>query len=164
MIDLYLLRHGQAIDHESSDSLRPLSQRGEEEAERVALVLRKLSVSPGAILSSPLLRAQQTAAIVRRGIGMNKEAEITEYLTPSTDQRQIIGHLNMRDSPAGILLVSHEPFLSVLISQLVGGSRNVRVDVGTGCLACVRLPSPIATGSGVLRWLLPQQAIRSLLE
>lgn len=58
-----------------------------------------------------------------------------------------------------ILCVGHEPHISVLISLLISGSRNARVMMEKGELACVEVTPPIAPGKGILCWLVPNEKL-----
>ena len=156
-MQIYLLRHGEALQRGFDDTSRPLSDRGEEEIRRAAKMLVEQKASINAILTSPLLRAQQTAAIMNQTL-MSKELITTEYLVPVTDQRQIIDELNRRSLPA-VLLVGHEPHLSGLVSLLISGSRASNIEMGKGSLALIESPIPIKPGSGTLRWLLSSECM-----
>jgi len=151
-MQIYLLRHGNALEQDFDDISRPLSDRGKEEIKCAAKILVEQKARINSIFTSPLLRAQQTTAIVNQAL-MIKELVTTEYLVPGTDQRQIIDELN-RKSLSGVLLVGHEPHLNSFISLLISGSRGVNITIGKGSLALIDSPAPIKPGSGILRWLI----------
>ncbi|MBI1805776.1 MAG: phosphohistidine phosphatase SixA [Ignavibacteria bacterium] len=157
---LYFLRHGDATESAPDDASRPLTMLGQEQARIAAETLKKLHVVLEGLLCSPLLRARQTAEIVRRELNV-KELIVTEYLVPSTAHRQIIDKLNAISHQA-ILLVGHEPHLSTLASLLISGTRNSRIIMKKGSLACLEVAAPIEPGNGVLRWLMSPEEIRRL--
>ena len=129
---LYLLRHGIAVDPGTPDFLndadRPLTARGEEKLEQIARAMLALELSFDLILSSPYVRARQTAEIVARAFRPRQAVEVTECLTPGASPRKVIDLLVRRPSPAeSVLLVGHEPHLSSLISLLVSGNTQATV-------------------------------------
>ncbi|MBI4547177.1 MAG: phosphohistidine phosphatase SixA [Ignavibacteriae bacterium] len=153
---LYLVRHGDALTQGYDDPARPLSSLGEEQAKLAALTLKVFGVALDAILSSPLLRAKQTASIVKEELKV-VDVIITEYLVPSADHRQIINQLNELGKNS-VLLVGHEPHLSSFISMLITGTRTAELEMKKGGIAFIETLSPIQIGKCVLRWLLgPEQ-------
>lgn len=157
---LYLLRHGDAAETATDDASRSLTTLGKDQALIAARALKKFNVTPDELWCSPLLRAKQTAEVVRQELGI-KELLVTEYLVPSSDSRQIIGKLNAISLQA-VLLTGHEPHLSTLISLLISGSRNSRVIMKKGSLACLEVAKPIEPGICVLRWLMSPEEIQRL--
>lgn len=153
-MQLLLLRHGDALDANSggSDTLRPLSPLGEEQARAQGIYLRTRMISPDVILASPLLRAQQTAVIVRNVVGVS-DLRTTEHLTPSSDQRQIVRELNELGKEC-VLLVGHEPHLSTLISLLIAGNRDAQIEMKKASLASLYVDMPVKYSSGSLLWLI----------
>lgn len=159
-MQILLLRHGDALDHHD-DYIRPLTPLGKDQATAAGNVLHVLGIIPGKIFVSPLLRAQETARIVADLLGIT-DLTTTEYLTPTSDHRQlfdVLGHLRSER----ILLVGHEPHLSVMISLMTTGSRASRVEMRKGCLAFCETSDPAGPGTGVLRFLLPPETSARLL-
>ncbi|MBI1804181.1 MAG: phosphohistidine phosphatase SixA [Ignavibacteriae bacterium] len=160
---LLLLRHGDALDTAlDGDALRPLSPHGEEQARAQGNLLQSLALQPDIILTSPLLRAQQTAEIVRQLLGV-ATISMTEHLTPSSDHRQTVQQLNALGKER-VLLVGHEPHLGTFISLLVTGSRNAQIEMKKGSLACVDIEVPVRYGEGNLVWLFTAAASISLFR
>jgi len=154
---LLLLRHGDALPAATDDHSRPLSLSGEEQARRAGEFLTRVHTAIDVLLCSPLLRAQQTGRIVS-GIVSPGKTETTEHLVPSSNPRNLINMLNQVEGNV-ILCVGHEPHISVLISLLISGSRNARVMMEKGELACVEVTPPIAPGKGILCWLVPNEKL-----
>jgi phosphohistidine phosphatase len=120
-VRLYIMRHGPAEDGAPSgrDADRSLSAAGRA---RVALVARELVQrleAPARIMSSPLLRAMQTAEIVRDVTGMSHDVEIREELAPSEGATGLVKEL-VRAGDTSVLLVSHAPDVSILVQLLTG--------------------------------------------
>jgi phosphohistidine phosphatase len=149
---LYLLRHGDAAQSGMTDSVRPLSPFGEEQAVSVARTVAALPLPPTIILASPLRRAVQTAEAVRRSL---PEAGylLSEYLVPGNDERQLFAQLNGLPAEAA-LLIGHEPQLRRVASVLLSGTPHLRIELRTGTLLCLDCSRGIGPGLGVLRWML----------
>jgi phosphohistidine phosphatase len=126
-MDLYLLRHGIAVERglpgSERDFDRPLTDEGEQKLRRMTKALRRLELSFDLVWTSPYLRARQTAELVAKELELRKSPEECEALRADRgNPREVIAEL-MRLSPApdAILLVGHEPSLSTLASFLISG-------------------------------------------
>ena len=137
---LYLLRHGIAVESGTpgyeNDSERPLVPKGERRLRSVAAAMEKLELSFDLILSSPFLRARQTAEIVAGELPLKKRIEFFEGLVPGGNPKALIHALHeLKPAPENVLLVGHEPYLSRLISLLVsGGADAAAVEMKKGGL------------------------------
>jgi phosphohistidine phosphatase len=158
---VYLLRHGDAIQTASlNDSERPLSDFGRKQATVVGKFLQKSSVQIGAIISSPLVRAVETADIVRKALDVGR-SETTEYLVPGTGKTELFDFLNsMR--VGSVLLVGHEPHLSQTISVLLSEREGLPIEMKKCSLACLVASEPVRNGHALLQWLLPFEQMELL--
>jgi len=147
---LYFLRHGIAEDHRPGhpDAERRLTAEGREEMRGVARGIRTLGLEFDAILTSPLVRARETAEFVAEALDA-KKALRKEPRLAGCDMGDLAALLEGQASKAKILLVGHEPDFSSLIGALTGG----RVRVAKASLACVACER-VAPGAGELRWFL----------
>lgn len=144
-MNLYIIRHAIAVEAGTpgyeDDSQRPLTGKGKKKMESVAQGLKNLDVEIELILTSPYVRAVDTAKIVRKVFGLNKDQVVeTELLTPTGYADQLINLINEKYSQvANLALVGHEPYLSNLISMLVAGNPNAVFDLKKGgvCLLTV---------------------------
>jgi phosphohistidine phosphatase len=153
---LYLLRHGIAVERdktEVSDAERPLTSKGIRRLEQ-ALPLLRTMMQPDRVVSSPLVRARQTAAIVARAWDL--EVQLASRLAPGCDIEQLFELLQQHLTALEILIVGHEPDLSECIAALTGGNR---VEMKKGALAAIEL-TPLKAGAGTLLWLLPPKALK----
>ena len=156
-MELYFLRHGIAADagpEGSGDAGRPLTTEGIEKMKEEARGLRRLGVRPDIVLSSPLVRARQTAEIVRHALGL--ESRLVDALAPGCDVARLRDVLGEYRSAERVMVVGHEPDFSSLIGALTGGGR---VQLKKGGLARVDLET-VDEGTGALIWLLPPMALR----
>lgn len=156
-MQLFLLRHGQAEDRRAggTDFDRALTAEGRAELARIARGLRRLEVVPDVILSSPLVRARQTAAIVAPVLGC--EVEIVDGLASGAGFDDILRVIEARSTAGFLMLTGHEPDLSTAAALLAGAPAGSLVLKKAGLIR-VDLYGPPRAGAGRLRWLLaPRQ-------
>src|ERR1039458_5675990 len=129
-MNLYLLRHGIAAEPGVTgfepDSERPLTAKGKNRLRTTAKAMVELDLSFDLILSSPFLRAKQTAEIIAESLKLKKQLRFSDVLTPDGNPKALIRQLNeLKPVPENILLVGHEPYLSQLIALLTAGGQGV---------------------------------------
>ena len=162
-MNLYILRHAIAVDHGTpgyeNDADRPLTPEGARKLERVARAMRALDLDFDLILTSPYVRARQTAEGVAEVLKLGKKLEFTETLTPGGDTRALIQLLtNHPKAPKDVLLVGHEPYLSGLVSLLVAGIEGFPVLFKKAGFCKLRIDSLQHGRCAMLAWLLtPKQ-------
>lgn len=162
-MNLYILRHGIAVDHGtpgfSNDADRPLTPEGERKLQRIAKAMQALDLGLDLILTSPYLRARQTAEGVAAVLKLRKKLEFTYTLTPGGSKEQLVELINRRrPAPENVLLVGHEPYLSELVSLLVSGKEGFSVVLKKGGLCKLTLESVKRGRCAALAWLLtPKQ-------
>jgi len=161
---LYLLRHAKAdwsveVIH---DRHRPLEDRGREDAALLGAFLADLGQIPGAILTSPAERAEQTARIASEAGGWGIEPQIVEDLYDTPPWKVIREIQQQSDESASLLLAFHEPTCSETLSDLVG---TASVKMPTCALARVDLPvdswREVELGVGILIWLTTPKILKS---
>ena len=136
---LWILRHGEAESHASSDAQRNLTERGREEVLHSAAHLIGQPIS--AIIASPYARAQQTAQLVREALGFVPEIRTVSWLTPDGNPLQVLEKLDTDDN---VLLVSHQPLVGSLISFLQHGHLRQPQPMHTASLAELEGDFPLA--------------------
>ena len=162
-MNLYILRHGIAVDPGSpnypSDADRPLTPKGERKLQRITEAMQALDLSFDLILSSPYVRARQTAEIVAEACGARKKVEFTDSLVPGGSHKRLIDLLNnLKPPPENVLLSGHEPSLSGLISLLVSGEQGFSVVMKKGGLCKLSVEHLKPGRCASLDWLLtPRQ-------
>ena len=155
---LYFLRHGVAYDpaHWSgSEFERPLTGEGIDRMKREAKGIAALDLALDAILTSPLVRARQTAEIVADRLGLRNSLYEDARLGSNFDLAALGDILRGRASARALMLVGHEPDMSATIGRLVGGAA---IDFKKGGLARVDLRGATAS-NGVLEWLLAPKVL-----
>jgi phosphohistidine phosphatase len=162
-MELIFLRHGLAVDPEEwkgDDADRPLTAEGVDRTKDVVRGLRTLKVRPDVILSSPLLRARETAEIAKKGLITDAKVELAEELAPAASPDWLIRRLaDLADKPV-VLCVGHEPHISTTISAMVSGKMAATFEVKKAGACCIRFTGAPKTGAGTLLWLLPPKFLR----
>ena len=155
-LQLHLLRHADAGDQgawRGDDAERPLSDKGYAQAERLALHLALVGFEPDAVVSSPKVRARQTAEIVASALG--RDVRLDDRLGGSLPLEAVEAVLRDAGDVGRPVLVGHDPDFSELLSTLTGADLEMK----KGALARIDLPDGLQGGRGRLRWLLPPDLV-----
>ena len=164
-MELYLLRHGDAADRLTGgyarDEERPLTERGREEARAAALALRELRARPDQVITSPLVRARQTAQIVAEITGPPHGLRIADALAPGGRPEVVAMLLAEMPADSAVVLVGQMPDLGELAGWLLWNDPLATLPFRTGGLCRITAPTPPGPG-GDLRWFLPPKLLRKL--
>jgi len=153
-MNLYLIRHAIAVEEYEDDSQRPLTDKGRKKMRSVAKGLRALGVEFDLLLSSPYVRAAETAEILADVLKVKKEVQFSENLVPSGNPEALIAELNEKHDAGSIALVGHEPFLSSLIGMLVAENPNVDITLKKGGVCSLSADDLHHTHKASMDWLL----------
>lgn len=151
-MDLYLLRHahaGNAAAWTGDDAERPLSAKGRQQAERLARFLTQIGLKLDVVVTSPKVRARQTAEPVAAALGVDHVAD--ERLAGHLDETLLEAVIEDAGGER-VMLVGHDPDFSELAASL-SGARDLPLK--KGALARFELSRPLEPGAAVLRWLIP---------
>ena len=167
-MDIYILRHGKAEDHIqtiSGDQKRKLTDQGKKEVELVAKGIKNLSIEVDYIISSPLIRAKQTADIALKIIkSKRKSLLVWNELKPESGVDSTIKKLKIMKPASSILLVGHEPHLSTLTSKIISGSEDTNIILKKGGLVHLRCSTLRSEFEGSLRSLMTPRQIKKLCK
>lgn len=158
---LYFIRHGEAGATAPNDFERTLTVRGESDAIGAGRALKAIIPRVHRILASPLVRAQQTAALVQQFFP-TVEIEPCDHLIPGADSRNLFTELQHSTNDSNLLLISHEPFISTCISTLTYGSSEARIVIRPASVACVQVGPILQRGAGRLEWLMNAELLSML--
>jgi phosphohistidine phosphatase len=169
-MNLFLLRHAIASDpgedglpQHLPDTERPLSAEGRQKFARSAKAMRAMELDIDLVFSSPLLRARQTAEIIRAALKLRRKIILTKNLAPDGNPKSLIEQLNDAGPRAeNFLLVGHEPYLSRLISLFISGGTAAGIDLKKGGLAKLEAEQLKFARCATLAWLLTPAQLRRL--
>jgi phosphohistidine phosphatase len=166
MQQLLILRHAIALDRDEADTLalsdfeRPLTDKGRERMEQIAAGIKRSILEPSLILSSPLLRARQTADILASQYDA-VEINIIEELAPGHSLHQLIAVLQKQQVSAPLVIVGHEPSLSTFAGLLLCGRPFSPLQLKKGGAALLEFNQRIDSGCGNLLWLMTPRLLRT---
>lgn len=149
---LYLLRHAEAIDHAEKDSARYLTNRGVAQAKTVGRFCRNFGIAPDLILTSPYRRAEQTADIVARKLGVKLVS--APFLISGMQPEDVFREWDGYASLDAVMFVGHEPDFSHLAAVLVGLPEARRIHIRKASLTHLEFEEP-APGAATLHFVLP---------
>jgi phosphohistidine phosphatase len=157
-MELYFLRHGEAgkkDEWEGEDTERPLNKEGTARMKREAAAIASLDLGLELIITSPLVRARQTADVVARELGMQKSLVIDDRLAPGFGRDALVQLLKKHAGRKSLMFVGHDPDFSETIAACIGGGR---LECKKGGLARVDIDDPTAL-RGTLIWLVPPRVL-----
>jgi phosphohistidine phosphatase len=163
-VKLLLMRHGIAVDRMDPacppDEERPLTPKGERRTRAAARGLAALGIEIEAALSSPLVRARETAEIAAEVLGLDPaDVELTALLRPGSDPAALVHALEKR-SESEILCVGHAPHLDLVIAACLGIRGEPPLALKKAGVALIDVEPQ--SGRGHLEWLLEPRALRKL--
>jgi phosphohistidine phosphatase len=162
---LVLFRHGIAVDREAPacppDPDRPLTKKGWRRTRAAAEGLRLLGVRPDSILSSPYLRARESARLCAEALGFDVDAiKTTRSLLPDAEPQLFLERLGRERLGACVIAVGHAPNLDRVLRHALDGGRLALTALKKAGAACVQLDR--AAPGGELQWLMEPAALRAL--
>jgi phosphohistidine phosphatase len=161
--EIYLIRHGVAEERGDAwpdDAKRPLTDDGMSRMRKSVRGLARVGVSCDVVLTSPLVRARQTAEIVAAGLTPRPSLLAVESLAPDGSYAAVIADLEKQARKTRIALVGHEPNIGELAARLIGSRHAVEFKKGAVCRVDLEALPP--SGPGQLRWLLTPKIMRAL--
>jgi phosphohistidine phosphatase len=169
-MNLYFMRHGIAVmagdPAFADDNERPLTNKGVKRMRRAARGLARLKIPFDGILTSPVLRARQTAEIVAAGLRMEARLEAISSLAPDSTVDHLLFGLTRYQDREHLLLVGHEPLLSQTMTSLLCPSRGqdqiLAIAVRKGSLCRIEIDALPPTSPATLHWHLAPKQLRLL--
>lgn len=159
---IYLIRHAIAAEPGPDyldDATRPLTHQGAARFRKEVRGLDVLDLRIDAILTSPLVRARETAEILHERYTEAALVE-TEALGPGGSYRAVMEALEALRGSGNIALVGHAPDIGELAARLIGARGAIEFKKGAIC--CIEIPSLPPTGPGVLRWFVQPKMLRQI--
>ena len=162
---LYILRHSDAVPGGTAgmaDEERPLTEKGIRKMREVARGLRRIEAVPELVLSSPLLRARETAEIAVAEFGGQVPLSLTGELSPSGSRLELYRELRQHRRLAAVMIVGHLPSLGEIAGEIAWGSADHYLEIKKGGACAIELSSLEPGPSGSLLWFLPPAILRDL--
>jgi phosphohistidine phosphatase len=160
---LFIIRHAVAEERGDAwpdDAKRPLSEDGASRMRKAARGLDRLGVTLEVVVTSPLVRAKQTAEIVAAAMNPRPPIVSIESLTPDGTFQDIIADLEKQAKRSRIAIVGHEPGIGEFAARLIGSRHSIEFKKGAICRIDVDALPP--SGPGDLRWMLTTKILRSI--
>jgi phosphohistidine phosphatase len=160
---LYLMRHGIAEDASPSggDAERRLTDRGTLRTATVAKGLKRLGLSFDRIVSSPYVRARQTAEVVARITSHEREVLLDSRLVPFATLEMVAELVSEHSDAEHLLLTGHEPNMGIVIGGLVAEGR-LAMDVRKASVTAIEMLRTRRPASGSLLWTITPNVFESL--
>jgi phosphohistidine phosphatase len=153
-MQVYILRHGIAEEGSPSgkDADRALTNDGRKRLREVLRLAEKGDVVPSLIITSPFLRAVQTAEVAMEVLGYANDLLRTEALIPSSEPEDVWEEIRVHQGIMQLMIVGHEPLLSRVVGFLLN-SPSLNIDVKKGGLIRIDIDGFGAQPHGVLKWM-----------
>jgi phosphohistidine phosphatase len=159
-VNVYIVRHGEAepVGGEiRDDHLRTLTHQGRADAEVMANAMVNIDLNIAAILTSPLVRAVETAEIFGRAL--KRDPVVSRRLEPGFEPQALLEEIRAVSNDASVIAIGHQPDMGLFVSYLISPAHMATVAMETCAVACVHLPG---NGPAQLRWLLTPSIVRHL--
>jgi phosphohistidine phosphatase len=163
---LYIMRHGLAVTRGgvrfSDDVQRPLVPEGKEKMREIAEGLKRMGFEVDWIVSSPLVRAVETAGIIAESLASTAPVDVCEAMRPGGSPEEVIAFLAKRPSRTRVLVVGHEPDLSELAARLIGAGSHANLALKKGGCCMISFDEFPPRSPGQLVWWLTPRLLRKL--
>jgi len=164
--ELHVMRHGIAVSRGATgvlnDSKRPLTPQGKSKVRQIAAGLSRLGVEFDWIVTSPFVRAVETAEIVADSSTVSVPVDFCEALTPGGTVEELIRFLAQHPERKRVLVVGHEPDLSQMAGRLIGAGRAAKLALKKGGCCLIAFDEFPPRSPGELVWWLPPRVLRRL--
>jgi phosphohistidine phosphatase len=164
--ELYVMRHGIAVTRGSmgfsDDSKRPLVPEGKEKMREIARGLNRMGFEVDWIVSSPLVRAVETAETVAESLTSSVPVDLCDAMQPGGSPDDLIAYLAKRPNRRRVLVVGHEPDLSALAARLIGAGGHANLGFKKGGCCMISFDQFPPKDPGQLVWWLTPRLLRKL--
>jgi phosphohistidine phosphatase len=165
-MDVLLIRHGKAGARDPNrwpdDDKRPLTSDGVAEMREVCGGMLRLGVTFEYLVTSPLVRARQTADIVAEVYEWKEAPQESEALGHNCTAKGMLQLLAKFPPDAAVALVGHEPDFSRATAELIARSGDAAIELKKGGVAAISFEGPAALGLGTLSFLLKPSHLRKI--
>jgi len=167
-VELILIRHAKAGERDANswpnDDKRPLSADGAEEQHEAARVMKRMGIRFDFLVTSPLLRARQTAEAITEAYHRDEAPQVSEALGHGYSVAAVVKLLGKFPPDAQVALIGHEPDLSHLAAALVGPAGAARIGLKKSGVIGIEFEGAAAAGAGSLAYMLKPGHLRKLAK
>ena len=160
-----LFRHGIAAEREAwegNEMDRPLTEKRAKRVIQAAKGLLSLGIRPTHLVTSPLVRAQETATLLQEGFGARVSTKICDELLPDAPPATILPLLDVLPPRSCVICVGHEPYLGEAAGLLLFGKPTAGLSLKKAGACFIEMPDVIKPGRGRLRWWLTPTQLRTM--
>lgn len=165
-MDVILIRHAEAGERDPSrwpdDGQRPISPDGRRKHLAVSRAMEKLGIEFDFLVTSPLVRARETAEIVAASYGWDEQPLVDEALGPECSAAGVVKLLAKFPPDKTVALVGHEPSLSAVAAALIGASGDARITLKKSGVIGITFDGPALLGRGSLSYVLKPGHLKRL--
>ena len=161
---IYILRHAIAVQRGTlafPNDDRPLTDDGKDKMRKAARGMTTVVDKVDVILTSPLVRAADTAKIAGEALSAEHAIEVCRELLPGASAKKLLLYLAKYKNLDSIMIVGHEPDLGYLASALLGSEQSI-IEFKKGALCCIEVGSLPPRSPGTLVWHLQPKQLRDL--
>ena len=164
--EFYIMRHGIAVTRGSAgfsdDFKRPLTPEGKKKMQEITHGLCRLGFDVDWIVTSPLVRAVETAEIVAETLSSQVPIDFSDALRPGGSAETLIAFLAKHPNRKRVLVVGHEPDLSEMAARLIGAGRHAHLAFKKGGCCLMTFDEFPPKGPGQLIWWLTPRVLRKM--
>ena len=164
--ELCLMRHGLAVSRGSlrfsDDARRPLVPEGKEKMREIGEGLRRMGFEVDWIVTSPLVRAAETAGIIAESLASSAPVDVCEAMRPGGAPEDVLAYLAKRPNCRRVLVVGHEPDLSEMAARLIGAGSHANLAFKKGGCCMISFDEFPPKSPGQLVWWMTPRLLRKL--
>lgn len=165
---LIVIRHAKAEQRDPvrypDDAQRPLTPKGREEQAAMARAFKRMGITFDHLVTSPFLRAYETADIIARTLKWTQPLDVAPVLGPEFSIDGVIAWLQQYPTTTSVACVGHEPDLSTLAGALLHPTGQFAIDFKKSGVMGFDFDGRVARGAGTLLYFLKPRQILALLE
>jgi phosphohistidine phosphatase len=160
------MRHGLAVAQGSvrfsDDAQRALVPEGKEKMREIGAGLKRMGCELDWIVTSPLVRAVETAEIIAESLASRPPVDVSEAMRPGGSAEALVTFLAKRPNRTRVLVVGHEPDLSELAARLIGAGSHANLGFKKGGCCLISFDEFPPKSPGQLVWWLTPRLLRKL--
>ena len=165
--EFYIMRHGIAVVRGAAildDAKRPLTPEGKQKMREISAGLARVGVELDWVVSSPLVRAVETAELLTEGLATKPPVEFSDALRPGGSAEALITFIAKRPNRRRVMVVGHEPDLGELAARLMGAGRSANLAFKKGGCCLITFPEFPPKSPGKLLWWLTPRLMKKLAK